>query len=78
MMSIPSNVGAVPGATPPAAPISGMPMPAAPAAPAMPQVASPPVAAPAGKSVNMLLIVIFCLLAFLAGGVVVYLVVRRG
>jgi hypothetical protein len=60
--------------------MSGMPqmapasvsMPAAPPAPAMPQVTPP-----AGKSVNMLLIVIFCLLAFLAGGVVVYLVVRR-
>jgi hypothetical protein len=57
-------------------------MPSAPPPPAVPQVAAPPVAAPtgvpAGKSANMLLIVIFCLLAFLAGGVVVYLIVRRG
>jgi hypothetical protein len=45
---------------------------------APPQVTVPPVAAPAGKSSNTLLIVIFCLLAFLAGGIVVYLLVRRG
>src|SRR5439155_19972094 len=90
MISAPSNLGPLPGAMPPAAPISGMPQmgspsvlkPSAPPLPAMPQVAPPPVAAPAGvpagKSPNMLLIVIFCLLAFLAGGVVVYLMVRRG
>jgi len=50
--------------------------------PAMPQMAPPqvtiaPVAAPAVKSSNTLLIVIFCLLAFLVGGIVVYLLVRR-
>ncbi len=93
MISTPSNLGSLPGAIPPAAPISGMPqmgapsvpMPPAPQPPAMPQVAPPPVAVPAapagvsaGKSPNIVLIVIFCLLAFLAGGVVVYLVVRRG
>jgi hypothetical protein len=45
---------------------------------APPQVTVPPVAAPAGKSSNTLPIVIFCLLAFLAGGIIVYLLVRRG
>jgi len=50
--------------------------------PAMPYVAPPqvtiaPVSAPAVKSSNTLLIVIFCLLAFLAGMIVVYLLVRR-
>jgi hypothetical protein len=44
---------------------------------APPQVTLPPVAAPANKTSNTLLIVIFCLLAFLAGGIVVYLMVRR-
>ena len=59
-------------------------MPPAPQPPAMPQVAplpwqsAAPAGVSAGKSPNILLIVIFCLLAFLAGGVVVYLVVRRG
>jgi hypothetical protein len=53
------------------------------APPVMPQMAPvqvtvPPVSAPAGKSSNTLLIVIFCLLAFLAGGIVVYLLARRG
>ena len=43
---------------------------------APPQVAPPPVPAPAPKASNTLLIVIFCLLAFLAGGIVVYLMVR--
>ncbi len=43
---------------------------------AVPQVTLPPVSAPAGKSSNTLLIVIFCLLAFLVGGIVVYLLVR--
>ena len=45
---------------------------------APPQVKAPPVTVPAAKSSNTLLIVIFCLLAFLAGGIVVYLLVRRG
>ena len=67
------------------------PMPQQPAVPrmpnmpqmAMPQVAPPhvtipPRSTPVGKSSNTLLIVIFCLLAFLAGGIVVYLLVRRG
>jgi hypothetical protein len=43
---------------------------------APPQVMVPQVAAPAPKSSNTLLIVIFCLLAFLAGAIVVYLLVR--
>jgi hypothetical protein len=51
--------------------------------PAMPQMAPPrvtipPPSTPAGKSSHTLLIVIFCLLAFLAGGIVVYLLARRG
>jgi hypothetical protein len=48
--------------------------------PAMPQMAPPQstVPAPASKPSNTLLIVIFCLLAFLAGGIVVYLLTRRG
>ena len=55
--------------------------PATPQMPYMPQMAMPqvtvqPVPAPAVKSSNTLLIVIFCLLAFLAGGIVVYLLVR--
>jgi hypothetical protein len=50
--------------------------------PAMPQAAppqmpAPPVSAPVIQSSNTLLIVIFCLLAFLAGGVLVYLLVRK-
>ena len=49
--------------------------------PAMPYVAPPqvtlaPVSVSAPKSSNTLLIVIFCLLAFLAGGIIVYLLVR--
>ena len=55
----------------------------------MPQVAGPADAAGAGASAdgrsgaaqshpNTLLIVIFCLLAFLAGGIVVYLLLRHG
>jgi len=49
------------------------------APPAMPQVSPPQMpAAPAAKSSNILVIVIFCLLAFLVGGVLVYLVMRRG
>ena len=57
--------------------------PAMPRMPHMPQMApsqapAPPVSASLGKSPNTLLIVIFCLLAFLAGGIVVYLLVRRG
>jgi len=43
---------------------------------APPQVTVPPVTVPAPKSSNTLLIVIFCLLAFLAGAIVVYLLVR--
>jgi hypothetical protein len=43
---------------------------------APPQMPNPPVAVPAPKSSNTLLIVIFCLLAFLAGAIVVYLLVR--
>jgi hypothetical protein len=43
-----------------------------------PQVVAPPVQAPARNPANVLLIVIFCLLAFLAGGIVVYLLARRG
>ncbi len=93
MISTPANLAPPPGGVPPAAPIPGMPpmgfagvpMPTAPAPPPMPQVAAPALPAPAppagvsaGKSANILLIVIFCLLAFLAGGVVVYLIVRRG
>ena len=51
------------------------------APPPMPQMAAPPVTVPpltvaAPKSSNTLLIVIFCLLAFLAGAIVVYLLVR--
>jgi hypothetical protein len=63
------------------------PLPAKPqipamAAPAIPQIAppkvtAPPVSAPAAESLNVLLVVIFCLLAFLAGGVVVYLLMRH-
>jgi hypothetical protein len=45
---------------------------------APPQVTLPPVSAPASKSSNTLLIAIFCLLAFLTGGIVVYLLVRHG
>jgi hypothetical protein len=45
---------------------------------APPQVTVPPVSGPAGAPTNILLIVIFCLLAFLAGGIIVYLLVRRG
>jgi hypothetical protein len=41
-----------------------------------PQVTVPPVAVAAPKSSNTLLIVIFCLLAFLAGAIVVYLLVK--
>jgi hypothetical protein len=57
-----------------------MPAVAPPAMPKMeaPKVAAPSIAAPAGASTNILLVVIFCLLAFLAGGVVVYLVMRHG
>jgi hypothetical protein len=43
---------------------------------APPQVTIAPVAAPVVKSTNTLLIVIFCLLAFLAGGIIVYLLAR--
>jgi hypothetical protein len=43
---------------------------------APPQVTVPPVTVAAPKSSNTLLIVIFCLLAFLAGAIVVYLLVR--
>ena len=51
------------------------------AAPPMPQMAPPqvnmaPLPAPAAKSSNILLIAIFCLLTFLAGGFIVYLLVR--
>ena len=66
------------------APPPAMPQPPAmPRMPHMPQMApsqapAPPVSASPGKSPNTLLIVIFCLLAFLAGGIVVYLLVRRG
>jgi hypothetical protein len=42
-----------------------------------PQVVVAPVQAPSKSSTNVLLIAIFCLLAFLAGGIVVYLLVRR-
>ena len=86
MMSAPSNLAPPPAAAPPAAQMPGMPqmgMPQMPymQPPAMPHVAPPqvtiaPVSAPAAKSSNTLLIVIFCLLAFLAGGIVVYLLVR--
>jgi hypothetical protein len=65
----------------------GMPSPSLPPAPAMPKVeapkveapkvAAPTVAAPAGQPSNILLIVIFCLVAFLAGGVVVYLLLKH-
>ena len=55
-----------------------MPAVAPPAMPKVeaPKVAAPAVSAPAGQSSNILLIVIFCLLAFLAGGVVVYLLTQ--
>jgi hypothetical protein len=43
---------------------------------AAPQVTVPPVTVAAPKSSNTLLIVIFCLLAFLAGAIVVYLLVK--
>jgi hypothetical protein len=42
-----------------------------------PQVVVAPVQAPASSSTNVVLIAIFCLLAFLAGGIVVYLLVRH-
>jgi len=63
-----------------------MPAPSLPAAPAppkfeAPKVEAPKLAVPAGAAPsapsNVLLIVIFCLLAFLAGGVVVYLFMRH-
>jgi hypothetical protein len=64
----------------------GMPSPSLPPAPAMPKleapkveapkVPAPTVAAPSAPS-NILLIVIFCLVAFLAGGVVVYLLLKH-
>jgi hypothetical protein len=41
-----------------------------------PKVPAPTVAAPSAPS-NILLIVIFCLVAFLAGGVVVYLLLKH-
>ena len=77
MISVPSN----PVPPPPAAQVPAMPQmsyapPAIPQA-APPQMPAPPVAAPVIKSSNTLLIVIFCLLAFLAGGVLVYLLVRK-
>jgi hypothetical protein len=55
-----------------------MPYMAAPQMPQMapPQVAMAPVPAPAAKSPNLLLIAIFCLLMFLAGGFIVYLLVK--
>jgi hypothetical protein len=43
---------------------------------APPQVMIPPVTVSAPKSSNTLLIAIFCLLAFLVGAIVVYLLVR--
>jgi hypothetical protein len=43
---------------------------------APPQAMVPPATVPAPKSSNTLLIAIFCLLAFLAGAIVVYLLVR--
>jgi hypothetical protein len=62
----------------------GVQKPATPPPPELPQVAPPPVAAPAAPaaapaapSTNILLIAIFCLLAFLVGGVVVYLLMRH-
>jgi len=63
----------------PAAPqMPYIPQPVMPQAPP-PQVApAPPVKAPASNSANRVLIAIFCLLAFLAGGIVVYLLARRG
>jgi hypothetical protein len=45
---------------------------------APPQIPAPPASAPVNKSSNTLLIAIFCLLAFLAGGLLVYLLVKRG
>ena len=72
-------------------PQMGMAPPAMPQQPAMPQMAYtppalppmappqvtvPPVAAPAGISSNTLLMVIFCLLAFLVGGIIVYLLMK--
>ncbi len=58
-----------------------MPYVAQPAMPQMPyvappQVTVPPVTLPATKSSNILLIAIICLVAFLAGAIVVYLLVR--
>jgi hypothetical protein len=51
--------------------------------PVMPQVAPPQAAAAPAKAsgnnpANLVLIAIFCLLAFLAGGIVVYLLAHRG
>jgi hypothetical protein len=51
--------------------------------PAMPQMApprvpTPPAAVPTGKASNTVLIAIFCLLAFLAGGLLVFLLMHRG
>ena len=43
---------------------------------APPQVTVPPVPGPTGTS-NVLLIAIFCLLAFLVGGFLVYLLVKK-
>jgi len=76
----------------PGMPRMGIPqMPAIPQQPVMPQMAYapppmpqmappqamvPPATVPAPKSSNTLLIAIFCLLAFLAGAIVVYLLVR--
>ena len=61
----------MPAVAPPAMPKVEAPKVAAPV------IAAPAIGAPAGQSSNVLLIVIFCLLAFLAGGVVVYLLMKH-
>jgi hypothetical protein len=42
-----------------------------------PTVAAPAVGAPAGQASNVLVIAIFCLLAFLAGGALVYFLLKH-
>ena len=55
-----------------------IPQPVMPQAPPPQVVPAAPVKAHASNSANFVLIAIFCLLAFLAGGIVVYLLARRG
>ena len=64
---------------PPRPPEPQMPAVAPPAMPKVeaPKLAAPTVATPGGQPSNILLILIFCVLAFLAGGVVVYLLMKH-